>query len=91
MPLCRPGAFATSLGPEDIDLTQLPTSPPYTVFLGNLAYETQESDIQDFFKSNNVNCTSVRIPRSAHDDRIKGFGYAEFGTVDDLKGEPAFV
>lgn len=74
-----------SQGPEDIDISTLPPTGPYTVFLGNLAYETQEIDIEEFFKENNVNVSTVRIPRSLDNDRIKGFGYAEFATIPDLK------
>ena len=53
--------------------------------MGNLAYSVTEEDISDFFRDNQVNCLNVRIPRDPSTDTIKGFGYAEFDTVDDLK------
>jgi hypothetical protein len=60
-------------------------APPYTAYIGNLPYEVTEDSVIDFFAEAEVECTSVRIPRDADTDRIKGFGYAEFMTVPDLK------
>ena len=31
------------------DVKTLPTEPPYTAFLGNLAYDVEEEDIHEFF------------------------------------------
>eukprot|EP00039_Didymoeca_costata_P018467 m.333575 g.333575 ORF g.333575 m.333575 type:complete len:473 (+) comp17175_c0_seq1:33-1451(+) len=69
----------------DIDLSQLPPEPPYTAFLGNLPYEVEESDVVAFFREKGVKCSAVRIPRDQESDKIKGFGYAEFNTIPDLK------
>lgn len=63
----------------------LPPNPPYTAFLGNLSYDVDEDAVTEFFQSHSVVCTHVRIPRDNDSERIKGFGYAEFGTVDDIK------
>lgn len=68
----------------DIDLNLLPSSPPYAVYLGNLSYDVDDHDIEEFFTSRNIKCIGVRIPRDA-DGRIKGFGYADFDSVGDLK------
>lgn len=35
-------------GPPREDLP-LPTAPPYTAFVGNLAFDLSEMDMQDFF------------------------------------------
>ncbi|EPQ30605.1 uncharacterized protein PFL1_02129 [Pseudozyma flocculosa PF-1] len=60
----------------------LPTKPPFTAFVGNLSYDVTEAEIEDFFTPAKV--VSVRIVMS-HDGRPKGFGYAEFETLDGLK------
>eukprot|EP00051_Salpingoeca_urceolata_P016769 m.224765 g.224765 ORF g.224765 m.224765 type:complete len:480 (+) comp18776_c0_seq1:147-1586(+) len=76
-----------------IDLSTLPTSPPFTAFVGNLAYEIDEEDVARFFREKECGVVSVRIPRDGA-DRIKGFGYTEFETQNDLanalalSGEP---
>lgn len=64
------------------DELPLPDKPPYTAFVGNLAFDVMDSDIEQFFAPANV--ISVRIV-SGHDGKPKGFGYIEFQTLDDLK------
>ncbi|KAG8930365.1 hypothetical protein FRC00_001184 [Tulasnella sp. 408] len=59
----------------------LPTKPPYTAFVGNLAFDISEHDVEDFFK---VPLKSVKIIKD-RDDRPKGFGYVEFETLQGLK------
>ncbi|KAL8952034.1 MAG: hypothetical protein Q9222_002021 [Ikaeria aurantiellina] len=61
----------------------LPSKPPYTVHLGNMAFDALESDVYDFFSACQV--TSVRIVEDKLDHKPKGFGYAEFATLDGLK------
>ena len=61
----------------------LPNKPPYTVHLGNMSFDATEGDIQDFFAACSV--TSVRIVEDKLDRKPKGFGYAEFATIDGLK------
>lgn len=61
----------------------LPTKPPYTVHLGNMSFDATEGDIQDFFSGCSV--TSVRIVEDKLDRKPKGFGYAEFATIEGLK------
>lgn len=39
---------------RNIDQRQLPKSPPYTVYLGNLSYECNEEDIVHFFGRKNL-------------------------------------
>lgn len=64
------------------DELPLPDKPPYTAFVGNLAFDVMDSDVEQFFAPANV--VSVRIV-SGHDGKPKGFGYVEFQTLDDLK------
>lgn len=61
----------------------LPTKPPYTVHLGNMSFDATEGDVQDLFQACEV--TSVRIVEDKLDRKPKGFGYAEFATLDGLK------
>ena len=60
----------------------LPTSPPYTCFVGGLAFESTDSDLSDFFSD--LNPSSVRLVKDVQ-GKAKGFGYVEFGNVEDLK------
>lgn len=61
----------------------LPSKPPYTAHLGNLAYDVTQVDIEGFLSDCQV--TSVRIVEDKVDRKPKGFGYVEFGTLDGLK------
>jgi len=70
----RPG-FAR----EDLPL---PTRPPYTAFIGNLAFDVVEDDVAAHFGEMKLN--SVKIIKD-RDDKPKGFGYVEFQSLDDLK------
>lgn len=63
--------------------TELPTRPPYTAHLGNLSYDATQEDVTDLFADCEV--VSVRIVEDRAEGRPKGFGYAEFATVDGLK------
>ena len=36
---------------ENVDLSQLPKNPPYTLFLGNLSYDVFEEDVERFFNN----------------------------------------
>ncbi len=38
----------------NIDKSRLPSSPPYTVYLGNLSFECTEDDIVRFFERKNL-------------------------------------
>jgi translation initiation factor 4B len=67
----------------NVDITSLPKTPPFTVFLGNLSYDANEDDISKFFEKHKLSVTSVRLVKEK-DGRMKGFGYAEFSTRNDL-------
>ncbi|KAG7451010.1 uncharacterized protein BT62DRAFT_941657 [Guyanagaster necrorhizus] len=68
-------------GPPREDLP-LPAAPPYTAFIGNLAFDLVESELEDFFAANKPK--SVKIIKD-RDDKPKGFGYVEFEDLDGLK------
>ncbi|KAI0259873.1 hypothetical protein BC834DRAFT_903663 [Gloeopeniophorella convolvens] len=61
----------------------LPTQPPYTAFVGNLAFDLTEGDLEGFFDG--LKTKSVKVIKD-RDERPKGFGYVEFEELDDLKG-----
>lgn len=61
----------------------LPTQPPYTAHIGNLAFDATANDISNLFSDCGV--TNVRIVEDKLTKAPKGFGYVEFGTVDGLK------
>ena len=49
-----PSAPRASRG-VDIDLSRLPSQPPYTAFLGNLPFDVTEEDIRGLFRGLQVN------------------------------------
>lgn len=48
-----------------------------------MSFDSTEGDVHDFFHDCQV--TSVRIVEDKIDRKPKGFGYAEFATLDGLK------
>ncbi len=68
---------------SDREQLPLPSKPPYTAHLGNLAYDVTSTDIETFFS--NCKVTNVRIVEDKIDYKPKGFGYVEFATLDGLK------
>jgi len=73
------GSRSERAGPIRDDVP-LPTQPPYTAFVGNLAFDLGESDLEQFFQ----NVKSVKIIKD-RDEKPKGFGYVEFEDLDGLK------
>ena len=61
----------------------LPTRPPFTVHLGNMSFDATEGDIHALFEGCEV--TNVRIVEDKLDKKPKGFGYAEFASLEGLK------
>ncbi|KIJ66794.1 hypothetical protein HYDPIDRAFT_174153 [Hydnomerulius pinastri MD-312] len=60
----------------------LPTQPPYTAFIGNLAFDITESELESFFSPHQTK--SIKIIKD-REDKPKGFGYIEFAELDALK------
>lgn len=61
----------------------LPTKPPFTAHVGNLAFDANEDDISNYFAQCDI--SNVRLVRDRMGDRPKGFGYVEFRSLDGLK------
>ncbi|KAL6399049.1 RNA recognition motif domain protein [Ilyonectria robusta] len=62
---------------------RIPTQPPYTAHLGNLAYDITNEAVNEFFEGCEV--ASVRLIEDRETMRPKGFGYVEFATVAGLE------
>ncbi|WVR03576.1 hypothetical protein IAU60_000568 [Kwoniella sp. DSM 27419] len=61
----------------------LPDVPPFTAFIGNLSFEPDVDEaVRDFFSD--LDPVSVRILKD-NTGKIKGFGYVEFPSKDNLK------
>ncbi|CAG7709102.1 unnamed protein product [Allacma fusca] len=76
-----PSAPRASRGPA-VDDSQIPREAPYTAHLGNLSYDIGEEDVYKFFR--NLNIIELRLPRDGNSNRLRGFGYVEFETRQDL-------
>lgn len=61
----------------------LPDAPPFTAFVGNLTFETEEGELREFFAD--LEPVSVRLVKDPQTSRPKGFGYVEFPSKDSLK------
>ncbi|KAJ7116301.1 hypothetical protein C8R44DRAFT_792117 [Mycena epipterygia] len=69
------------MGPPREDLP-LPTQAPYTAFIGNLAFDLTEQELEEFFGSSKTK--SIKIIKD-REEKPKGFGYIEFADLDSLK------
>lgn len=80
-----PARGARSFGgaPQGREELPLPTVPPFTAFIGNLTFETEDAELRDFFSD--IAPTSVRLVKDPGTGKSKGFGYVEFGSQADLK------
>ncbi|KAI0688100.1 hypothetical protein BC835DRAFT_1374227 [Cytidiella melzeri] len=68
-------------GPPREDLP-LPTAPPFTAFVGNLAFDLTEHEVEEFFAGSQLK--SVKIIKD-RDEKPKGFGYVDFADLEGLK------
>jgi len=56
--------------------------PSDTLFVGNISFEANEEVIsEEFGKHGNI--LSVRLPTDPESGNVKGFGYVQFGTVEE--------
>lgn len=61
------------------------TSPESdTLFVGNLPFSASEDSIRDLF-SEQGNILGIRLPTDPESGRPKGFGYIQFGSIEEAK------
>uniref|UniRef100_A0A182P7T6 RRM domain-containing protein n=1 Tax=Anopheles epiroticus TaxID=199890 RepID=A0A182P7T6_9DIPT len=61
----------------------IPHTPPFSVYVSNLPYDINENDLYDIFE--NAEIVSMTLPRDDSESwRLRGFGYIEFATRQDL-------
>lgn len=48
------------------------------LYIGNLSYDVNDSDLKGFIESKGINPTEVKIISDKFTGRSKGFGFAEF-------------
>ncbi|TVY53900.1 putative RNA-binding protein sce3 [Lachnellula cervina] len=78
------GAYGSGSGGYSVrEELPLPDKPPYTVHLGNLSFDATVGDVTEFFIE--CECTNVRIIEDKLEMKPKGFGYAEFASLEGLK------
>ncbi|ELT99249.1 hypothetical protein CAPTEDRAFT_221548 [Capitella teleta] len=58
----------------DVDMSRVPTNPPFTAFLGNIPFDVEIETIEKFFHGFTI--VNIRLPEE--NGRMKGFGYVEF-------------
>ena len=61
----------------------IPDQPPYTSFVSNLADDTQNDDLQDFFRGCNV--IRCYVVRDRETNKPRGHAFVEFSTKEDLE------
>lgn len=76
-----PSAPRAVRGPA-YDDNEIPRNPPFTAHLGNLPYDISDEEIYKFFRDLEV--VDLKLPRDPMTQRLKGFGYVDFGTREDL-------
>ena len=62
----------------------VPSEPSDTLFLGNLSFEADRDNLYEIFgKYGEI--VSVRIPTHPETEQPKGFGYVQYGSIEDAK------
>lgn len=64
------------------DPSKVPRNPPYTAYVGNLPFDTDDHNIVEMFSPKEVK--EVRLLNDKDTGKFKGYGYVEFYTADGL-------
>ncbi|ODQ67249.1 RNA-binding domain-containing protein [Nadsonia fulvescens var. elongata DSM 6958] len=62
----------------------VPSTPSDTLFVGNLSFNAERDQLFDLF-SQYGSVISVRLPTHPDTEQPKGFGYVQFGSLDESK------
>lgn len=62
----------------------VPSEPSDTLFLGNLSFNANRDEISDIFAKYGE-IVSVRLPTHPETEQPKGFGYVQYGNIEDAK------
>ncbi|KAK7208052.1 hypothetical protein BZA70DRAFT_234491 [Myxozyma melibiosi] len=60
------------------------SEPSDTIFVGNLSFDADRDSLFEAFGEYG-NVTSVRLPTNPETEQLKGFGYVQYGSVDEAK------
>ncbi|XP_023225093.1 eukaryotic translation initiation factor 4H-like [Centruroides vittatus] len=62
---------------------QIPNSPPFKAYVGNLPQNCGEDDFENIFV--NLNIREIRMIRDRETNRFKGFGFVEFEDLESFR------
>ena len=80
----RPATNNNNGGDRARKFGDVPSEPSDTLFLGNLSFNANRDEISDIFaKFGEI--VSVRLPTHPETEQPKGFGYVQYGNIDDAK------
>eukprot|EP01006_Ploeotia_vitrea_P011808 TRINITY_DN31359_c0_g1_i1.p1 TRINITY_DN31359_c0_g1~~TRINITY_DN31359_c0_g1_i1.p1 ORF type:complete len:554 (+),score=106.77 TRINITY_DN31359_c0_g1_i1:74-1663(+) len=80
-----PAAVQREIRERRNEQRQFPTSPPFTLYVGNLPYDADEDSISAWFKDRGLTTKQVRLIIDREKNAHKGYCYVELHTLDDLK------
>ena len=55
------------------------------LYIGNLSYDTSESDLRGFIEEKGITPTEIKIISDKYTGKSKGFGFAEFETEEQAQ------
>ena len=55
------------------------------LYVGNLSYDVNEDELQQFFNEKGLTVQSVNIIKDKFTDRSKGFGFVEVASEEDVQ------
>lgn len=55
------------------------------LYIGNLNYDTNESDLKEFIEGKGITATEVKVISDKYTGKSKGFGFAEFETEEQAQ------